>query len=247
MFFGLFSRRERWGLSARGGILVTVLALAAPVAFALTIHPFLALTSRATTDYLVVEGWIHDRAIQAATVEFRDGGYREVFATGGPVSGMGDYINDYSTAANIGAHRLRRHGVPPERVHAVPSRVKAQHRTYQSAVALRDWLEQNAIAPDALNVVTEGVHARRTRLLFQRALGPQIKVGIVALQNPDYHPGRWWRYSEGVRDVLGETIAYVYARLFFHPSPTLTAAPASPPESFTRSEAGTTEQQRSDK
>jgi hypothetical protein len=66
-------------------------------------------------------------------------------------------------------------------------------------------------------VVKEDAHARRTRLLFPKALGPDVEVGIIAVQTPDYDPKRWWRYSEGVRDVIGESIAYVYARFFFWP------------------------------
>jgi hypothetical protein len=44
-----------------------------------------------------------------------------------------------------------------------------------------------------------------------------VKVGIIAIPTPDYEARRWWRYSEGVRAVLGESIAYLYAKLFFHP------------------------------
>lgn len=70
----------------------------------------------------------------------------------------------------------------------------------------------------SLNVVTENTHARRTRFLFQEAFGKNVKVGIIAVPNPDYDASYWWRYSEGVREVISEAIAYVYARLFFHPS-----------------------------
>ena len=70
----------------------------------------------------------------------------------------------------------------------------------------------------AVNIVTEDVHARRTRLLFQKALGNGVTVGIIAVPNPDYDAKRWWRYSEGVREVVGEVIAYLYARFFFVPS-----------------------------
>ena len=45
-----------------------------------------------------------------------------------------------------------------------------------------------------------------------------VIVGIIAAPNPDYNPAQWWHYSEGVREVVGESIAYVYARLFFYPS-----------------------------
>ena len=65
--------------------------------------------------------------------------------------------------------------------------------------------------------MTEGPHARRSRLLFQRALGPQTAVGIIAIQPRDYQPTRWWRYSSGVRNVTSEFIAYFYAKIIFRP------------------------------
>jgi hypothetical protein len=46
-------------------------------------------------------------------------------------------------------------------------------------------------------------------------------VGIIAVPNPDYDAQRWWRYSEGLKDVISESFAYLYARFFFFaPEPT---------------------------
>ena len=67
----------------------------------------------------------------------------------------------------------------------------------------------------ASDVVTEDVHARRTWLLFQEAFGKGIKVGIIAVPNPDYDADHWWRSSEGFREVIGEAVAYAYAKLLF--------------------------------
>jgi uncharacterized SAM-binding protein YcdF (DUF218 family) len=66
----------------------------------------------------------------------------------------------------------------------------------------------------SINIVTEATHAHRTRLLFQKALGKHVQVGIIAVPNPDYDKRRWWWYSEGVRDVLGESIASLCQTLF---------------------------------
>jgi uncharacterized SAM-binding protein YcdF (DUF218 family) len=62
-----------------------------------------------------------------------------------------------------------------------------------------------------IDVVTEDLHARRTRLLFQKALGDKVAVGVIAIPNPDYDAKHWWRYSAGVKDVVSEAAAYVYA------------------------------------
>jgi uncharacterized SAM-binding protein YcdF (DUF218 family) len=229
MHLGLFSRRERWGLSVRGWLLFVGLAIATCFGVIVTIHPFLSITERSPAHLLVVEGWVHDHAIRAAKDEFQAGGYQDVFTTGGPVHGVGAYVNVYSTAASIAAQRLKRDGVPAERVHMAPARKSDRDRTFASAIALRDWMHAHHFTVTKINVITEDVHARRTRLLFQKAFGPDVSVGIIAVPNPDYDANHWWRYSEGVRDVLSETISYAYARFLFHPSPTPFAAEASLP------------------
>src|SRR5207245_8975449 len=105
-----------------------------------------------------------------------------------------------------------------EFVQMIPSQVIGRDRTYSSAIALRRWLRDHNMALRSINVVTEDAHARRTRLLFQKALGNDVRVGIISIPNPDYDAKHWWRYSEGVREVIGEGIAYTYAKVFSYQS-----------------------------
>jgi uncharacterized SAM-binding protein YcdF (DUF218 family) len=216
--WGLVCRKERWSLSWRGRLTLAFLLLLVGALLLKGVYPFLATTHRVDADILVVEGWVHEYAIRAAVKEFRSSSYQGVFATGGPVEGTGGYINDYNTAASVGAELLTKSGLPNESVQMVPSRVMDRDRTYGSAVALRNWFREHNVSVHSINVVTEDLHARRSRLLFQKALGDNVAVGIIAVPNPDYDARRWWRYSEGVKDVASETIAYLYARLLFYPS-----------------------------
>jgi DUF218 domain len=218
-FWGLFDRKERWSLSWRGWLTLVLLGVSSAVLLLLNIHPFLAETHRVDTNVLVVEGWIHEYAIRAAEKEFKTGFYGRVFTTGGPVTGIGGYINDYQTSASVGADLLKNAGVPPESVQMVPSRIMDRDRTYSSAIALRDWFRDHNLAIHSFNVLTEDCHARRTQLLYQEAFGKKFTVGIIPVSNPDFNPKDWWRYSDGVREVIGESIAYIYARFFFYPSP----------------------------
>jgi len=214
-FWGTFVRKERWGLSWRGWLIVFTGVILAFYVFLLRIYPFLAVTHRADTHVLVVEGWIHEYAIRAAVEEFRSKSYQQVFTTGGPVDGAGGYINDYNTVASVGADLLRKSGLPNESLRMVPSRVMDRDRTYGSAIALQNWFREHNMTVRSINVVTEDVHARRTCLLFQKAFGHNVAVGVIAVPNPDYDPRHWWRYSEGVKDVFAESVAYIYARLRF--------------------------------
>ena len=60
-----------------------------------------------------------------------------------------------------------------------------------------------------INVVTEDTRARRTRLLFQKAFGKDVQVGIIAVANVDYPANQWWHHSEGLKDVVSEFAAYL--------------------------------------
>ena len=220
--WGLLDRKERWSLSWRGRlILALILASALLLVGALVlkgVYPFLATTHRVDADVLVVEGWVHEYTIRAALKEFQSNHYKHIFTTGGPVEGTGGYTNDYNTSASVGADLLRKDGLANGSVQMVPSRVMDQDRTYGSAIALRNWFRDHNMAVSGIDIVTEDLHARRTRLLFQKALGDKLTVGVIAIPNPDYDAKHWWRYSEGVKPVVSEAAAYIYARFLFYPS-----------------------------
>jgi len=214
--FGLFARRERWGLSARGWLVLVAVVVVLLLAWAWNVQPFLAPTQRVPAKILVMEGWVGPYAAHAAAREFVDGHYDFVCTTGGPIAGSGA-TNIFNTSASVGGERLIGAGVPADKVHIVPADRVGRDRTYTSALALRAWFQQQNISVVEFNLITEDVHARRSWLLFQRAFGSSVKVGIVAVPDPDYEPAHWWRYSEGVREILGESIAYVYAKFIFSP------------------------------
>lgn len=214
---GLLVRRYRWGLSRTAKFIAAIAVVTFGVIAFLNAYHFLAITERVDGDVLVVEGWIHPYAITASVEELKKHYYRQIFTTGGPVVGKGGYINDYQTSASVGANLLKKAGIPLELVQMVPSHVIGRDRTYSAAIALKDWLREHNVQVRSLNIVTESAHARRTRLLFKRALGPDVNVGIIAVPSPDYDARRWWRYSEGVEEVIDETVAYVYAKFLFHP------------------------------
>lgn len=211
------SKRERWGLTGKGWLALLLLLALVALAFLTRIHPFLTPTHEMRTNILVVEGWVHEYVIQAAVKEFAAGHYERVFSTGGPSVGSGGYTWDADTSASVGAGQLRAAGVPPASLQMVASHVIGRDRTYYSAVALRDWFYEHDMNMASFNLVAESTHARRTWLLFQEAFGDKVKVGVIAVQNPDYDARRWWESSDGFRDVVSEAIAYFYAKFLFHP------------------------------
>lgn len=214
---GLLVRKERWGLSWRGWLVLALAVLLTGWWLILGIHSFLAVTRRIPAKILVVEGWTHYYGVDAAVQEFKTNHYDQLLTTGGPVEGFGPVSSIYDTEAWQSARLLKEAGLSAAMVHAVPSRFVGRDRTYNSALALRDWLRANDPGVQSIDVLTEDTHARRTWLLFQEAFGQEVSVGIIAVRNPDYDAAHWWRSSAGVRAVIDESIAYLYAKLFFRP------------------------------
>lgn len=214
---GLFQRREKWVLSWRGRLAALACVLVFCGGFILWVHPFLAVTDRLDSDYLVVEGWVPNYALEESIAEFKNGHYKMMFTVGAdPLTGTN--IEPGDSIAIEAYKRLKWLGMNPDQMKAVPAHIKYRNRTFQSAVALREWVEENRVPMTSFNVVTVGPHARRSRLLFAEAFEGRAKVGVISVENREYNPKRWWKYSEGVKEVIGEGVGYLYARFLFHPN-----------------------------
>jgi len=225
-FAGLLVRRECWVLSWRGRLLLAALLGAALAGLGYAAYPFLAVTERVPANILVIEGWTGTAVMRQAAAEFKGGGYRSLVLVR-TVLGADD--EDGRLLGQRLADALERFGVPRQRMVALFPDVARKDRTYHSAKAVVEWLEsQSDPEVEGINVATVGPHARRSRLLYRKAFHGICPVGVVSLQTPSYDPARWWRSSEGVRDVIGEIIAFSYSRLLFR-EPAAVAGSRVPP------------------
>jgi uncharacterized SAM-binding protein YcdF (DUF218 family) len=211
--WGLFRRRECLAPTWRGWLLIILIVAVLSVFLVREIRPFLAVTEPVAGGLLVVEGWIPDVAMEAAVSEFKRHRYEKICVTGGPIF-RGAILFDYSNFAERGTATLLKLGIDPRDVQPIPSGWVSRDRTYAEAVALRKWMQEKGLASRTVHLITDGPHSRRSRMLFQRALGSGVTVGVTSVPSREYDPERWWLTSAGVRDVIGETIAYAYARLF---------------------------------
>ena len=216
-FRGLLRRRVCLLPTWRGWLLLLLAGLLLATCAVKKAQSFLAVTDPVTGGALVVEGWAPDYALEEAVTEFRQHHYTKLYVIGVPLE-HGAPLSEYKTYAELGAATLLKLGLDRDNVQAVPTPVVRQDRTYASALALKQWLQQHNVMPAELNLISLGAHARRSRLLFEKAFGRDARVGIIALENRDYDPEHWWKSSQGVRTVTDELIAYGYARLLFHPA-----------------------------
>jgi len=191
----LLKRQEMWTLTAPGWVIAIALIISV-MFFSIThLYPFLAVTSRIQTDVLVVEGWVTDYAVKQAFSEFKNGSYRQIFTTGGPLE-RGFYLAEYNNFATIAAATLKKLGLEPEKVTVVSAPDVIKDRTHSYAIALRQWLANSNSPIKSMNLLTSDAHARRSWLIFQQVLAPKIKVGIIAAKPANYNPNKWWTSSE---------------------------------------------------
>jgi len=212
----LFRRRVVTLPTWRGWLLILLLIIGVGTGVFRNLHRFLALNRPLPGGVLVVEGWLSDRALQIATQEIAHSNYSKLYVTGGPLE-WGSPLSEYKNYAQLGAAVLLKFGISSNALVAVPSPWVPQDRTFTSATTLKRWFRERHEGPSQITVVTHGAHARRSRLLFQQAFGKEVQVGVIAVPPDDYDPRRWWTSSQGVRLVIGEVLAYGYARVLFRP------------------------------
>ncbi|MHC5729459.1 MAG: YdcF family protein [Nostoc sp.] len=210
----LIKRQEMWTLTAQGWAIAIAL-IAYLIFFAIThVHSFLAVTYPIkSAKVLVVEGWLPDYAIEEALTEFKNGSYRQIISTGG-ILGKGSYLTAYNNFAEVSAATFIKLGLEAEKVVAVPTPFVVKDRSYASAAEFHRWLSDSNLQIESINLFSLDVHTRRSWLIFKKLLNPDIKVGIIAAKTQDYDPEKWWDSSQGVRTILDEGIAYIYARFF---------------------------------
>jgi len=191
--------------------LLGLTTLFAGLAFVLTINDFLAISRPVDANILVVEGWIwNSTAIREASVEFNRGHYTWLVTVGGSVSGSGETLTD-DNSAELAARQLRELGVDENLIVVLRVPDMTRHRSYASALTLRNWLARSQTRTTAMNVFTVGAHARKSLVLFKRALGSSAKVGVIAGTEDGFDPNRWWMSPRGIYVIARKTLGYLYA------------------------------------
>jgi uncharacterized SAM-binding protein YcdF (DUF218 family) len=197
-----------------GWLSLTIVGATLLIVVLLNLEPFLSPTQSCDTKILVIEGWIPDYALDSAAALFRRSSYSRIVVTGGVLE-QGSYLKEYRTYADLGAATLRTIGIPDSQVIAVPAPFSRKDRTYVSACAFAPWIKAQGIS--RFDLCSLGAHSRRTRYLFQKAVGDSTKAGIVSIDDAGYDYKKWWVSSQGFRTVTGELIAYLYVRIIFRP------------------------------
>ena len=161
---------------------------------------------------LVVEGWLEDYALEEAYKLFIENGYERIITTGGPLN-QGYLVTKYKTTADIAKATFLELGMDSTKIFVAPSELFLQERTYQSALSLRNYIKQEDLEIENFNLVSLGLHSKRSYELFKKAF-PEKKIGIIAIRDQRFNHEKWWSSSKGLRTVITEAIGYIFVALF---------------------------------
>lgn len=114
-------------------------------------------------------------------------------------------VNDFTSVPELAAKRIIVTGIDSARVIPVTGQKVSINRTFTSAVAVKQWLEQSTLPIIGFNVISYGSHSRRTWMTFSHTLKPH-KVGIIAIPDSLVTEDDKIRYFKTAR----ETIAFIY-------------------------------------
>lgn len=118
----------------------------------------------------------------------------------------------WPTYAHASAAYLERLGISSEKIIIAPATDPTVSRTLANAQGFALRAKEHGL--NKVDVISLGVHARRSRKMYRKACGDGIEVGVIALRDPEAPPGEWWKSVRGWFKVAKELAGVPVSSLF---------------------------------
>lgn len=123
----------------------------------------------------------------------------------------------YKTRAGEGAAILAEAGIDSSRIVQIGFPRTERLRTFTGAVAAGEWVREAGPGITAVNLVTEGNHARRSRRLYRAAMPAGVEVGVITFEPSVFDSRKRFFLTCSQRSNMYQLNAYVFTRIFFYP------------------------------
>jgi Ca-dependent carbohydrate-binding module xylan-binding len=120
----------------------------------------------------------------------------------------------YSSQAYSSLLAFKALGINSNQIIGVPAPKVNIYRTKNNARALLDWINKGNIKVNSFNVFSEGIHSRRSWIIYRNLFGRDYNIGIIAAYDPGYHYRHWWHSEYNIRHIIKESIGNIYFRFF---------------------------------
>jgi len=211
----LIKKQHIWLPTIPGLILISITCIAMIIFIINNLANYLAQQQPINKGILVVEGWVSEQTLLQAIHSYKTNPYQQIITTGGLIKGRRQ--SEYKSYADSAAAFMLKNGIKQPEITSLPTPDSAQNRTFLSAVIVRDWLIKKKNNTQTIDVVSEGVHARRTLTLYQMAFANKRGIGIMAGKAEQYLLESWWQTSAGIKTVISEVVGLVWSVCCFYP------------------------------
>jgi hypothetical protein len=89
--------------------------------------------------------------------------------------------NDFRTVAELARNKLIREGIDSSKIFAFPAYKKGFNRTLSSVFACKRGLKSLNFKITGVNVITLGIHSRRTWLTYKNILDNSMNIGVISV------------------------------------------------------------------
>jgi hypothetical protein len=179
-----------------------------------SLYPFLAISRPVYGDLLIVEGWIPDYALKEACWFFQQHKNYEYLVVAVHTKECVEK-STFDSCRDAAIMKMADYGINKNLLIPItdPKAVRGS-RTYKSALATQKTLKEIFGYEKSVDVFTHASHARETFVMFKKAFGKNVRVGIIAAEPRTYNAKFWWMSKTGVHNVLKGSVGYVYAELY---------------------------------
>lgn len=131
----------------------------------------------------------------------------------GRIGGTNRFINNYNSESELSRIHLSKSGIDPSLIIAVSGKSSRINRTLKSALAFRSWLGNYNGNVNSINIISDGIHSRRTMITYKSILKKNIEIGIISLSESATSGFPKHKFME----IISETIKLVYYRIILIP------------------------------
>lgn len=118
-----------------------------------------------------------------------------------------------SQAFNIAA-TFKKLGIRDSQIITAPSPKVKMYRTKNNARALLEVMTRQNLQIKNFNLFSEGIHSRRSLIIYKHMFGREYNIGIVAAHEWRYSHKYWWFSISNMKHLLRELAGNFYFRFF---------------------------------
>ncbi len=130
------------------------------------------------------------------------------------INRMNPWSTDIHSFAELCAKKLMSYEkLSPDSIIILPAPQSNLNRTYNSALSVKDWIDSEKLKRNSFNVLSEGIHCRRTWVIYKMTLSNQSEnIGIIS--NYELHSVKNTPEIDNI-SLLEELTGMIYYKYLF--------------------------------